>query len=162
VNATRIRGRHRLVSAAVALLLSTSLAGCGLSVPADPEGTLQSVTGGELRVGVSPDPGLVSRDDPPTGSIPDLVTGFADSLDAEVDWTIGSEETLVGMLERGDLDLVAGGMTDQTPWLDKAGVSRGYPGIDGAGDRTLVMLVPLGENAFLSALERYLDEEVGS
>nr|WP_091227299.1 hypothetical protein [Microbacterium sp. 3J1] len=143
-------------------MLSTSLAGCGLSVPADPEGTLQSVTGGELRVGVSPDPGLVSRDDPPTGSIPDLVTGFADSLDAEVDWTIGSEETLVGMLERGDLDLVAGGMTDQTPWLDKAGVSRGYPGIDGAGDRTLVMLVPLGENAFLSALERYLDEEVGS
>lgn len=145
-----------------ALLLATALAGCGLTIPADPEGTLQSVSGGELRVGVSPDPGLVSRDDPPTGSIPELVSGFASSIDADVEWTVASEETLVGMLERGDLDLVAGGMTDATPWIDKAGVTRGYPGVDGADGRSLVMLVPLGENAFLSALERYLDEEVGS
>lgn len=162
MNASRNRRRRRLSGFAAAVTLSATLAGCGLTIPSDPEGTLQTVSGGELRVGVSPDPGLVSRDDPPTGSIPDLVTGFSDSLDADVEWTIGSEETLVGMLERGDLDLVAGGITDQTPWLDKAGVSRGYTGIDGADGRILVMLVPLGENAFLSALERHLDEEVGS
>lgn len=162
MNARRSRGRSRPLGALVALLLATALSGCGLAIPTDPDGTLRSVSGGELRVGVSPDPGLVSRGDPPTGSIPDLVEGFADSVDADVEWTIGSEETLVGMLERGDLDLVAGGITDQTPWLDKAGVSRGYTNIDGADGRTLVMLVPLGENAFLSALERYLDEEVGS
>lgn len=39
-------------------------------------------------------------------------------------------------------------------------MTRGYPGIEGAGGRELVMLVPLGENAFLSALETYLDGEV--
>lgn len=162
MNASKSHGRRRLAGVAAAAALAVSLTGCGLSVPADPDGTLQHVSGGELRVGVSPDPGLVSREDPPTGSIPDLVSGFADSLDADVEWTIGSEETLVGMLERGDLDLVAGGITDKTPWLDKAGVSRGYTDIDGADGRTLVMLVPLGENAFLSTLERYLDDEVGS
>lgn len=154
---------RRAVSAAVALLLTAGLSGCGLTVPADPDGTLESVRGAELRVGLSADPGLVDTDrDTPTGSIPDLVTGFADSLDAEIDWTYGSEETLVGMLERGDLDLVAGGFTADTPWIDRAGVTRGYPEIDGAEGREIVMLVPLGENAFLSELERYLDEEVGS
>lgn len=162
VKTSTTRERRRVLGGFVPLLLTAMLAGCGLSVPADPDGTLHTVTGGELRVGVSPDPGLVSGDDPPTGSIPDLVTGFADTLDAEVEWTVGSEETLVGMLERGQLDLVAGGITDQTPWLDRAGVSRGYTGIQGADGRSLVMLVPLGENAFLSEVERYLDEEVGS
>ncbi|KRD51114.1 hypothetical protein ASE34_13770 [Microbacterium sp. Root280D1] len=132
-------------------------------MPADPDGTLASATGADLRVGVSADPGLVDTDrDTPTGSIADLVTGFADSIDADIDWTYGSEETLVGMLERGDLDLVAGGFTSDTPWIDKAGVTRGYPEIDGADGREIVMLVPLGENAFLSTLERHLDEAVGS
>nr|WP_236571328.1 hypothetical protein [Microbacterium hydrocarbonoxydans] len=152
----------RAVGAVTAIALLTAVSGCGLTVPTDPDGTLQSVSGGELRVGVSPDPGLVADDtEPPTGSVPELVTDFADSIDADVEWTVASEETLVMMLERGDLDLVAGGFTDQTPWVDRAGVSRGYPGIDGADGRSIVMLVPLGENAFLSTLERYLDEEVG-
>lgn len=144
-------------------MLAIGLSGCGLTIPADPDGTLSSVTGSELRIGATADPGLVDIDrDTPTGSLPDLVGGFADSIDAEIAWTDGSEETLVGMLESGDLDLVIGGFTANTPWIDKAGVTRGYPGIDGADGREIVMLVPLGENAFLSALERYLDEEVGS
>lgn len=152
------------VLTAVALVLG--LSGCGIVVPADPQGTLSRVTDGELRVGWSPDPGLLAEaegaDDAPTGSLADLIEGFADGIDAEIEWTQASEETLVGLLERGELDLVAGGMTDQTLWVDDAGVTRGYPGIDGADGRSIVLLVPLGENAFLSALERYLDKEVSS
>ncbi|MFJ5000027.1 hypothetical protein ACIP5T_17885 [Microbacterium sp. NPDC088619] len=154
---------RRAIASGAALLLAIGLSGCGLTIPADPDGTLESVTGSELRVGVSADPGLADTDrETPTGSLPDLASGFADSIDASIDWTQGSEETLVGMLERGDLDLVIGGFTADTPWVDKAGVTRGYPGIDGADGREIVMLVPLGENEFLSELERYLDEEVGS
>ena len=138
------------------------LAGCGLTIPADPDGTLDSVTGGELRVGVSPDGELVRVDGgTPSGSVVELVDDFARSIDAEPTWTVATEESLVRMLETGDLDLIAGGITADTPWVDKAGVSRGHSGIDGADGRELVMLVPLGENAFLSRLEGFLDEEVG-
>jgi hypothetical protein len=141
---------------------AASLTGCGLTVPTDPDGTLEEVAGGELRVGVTAEPGLVDTDTPtPSGAVPELVSGFAHSIDATPSWTVASEETLVGMLEHGDLDLVAGGFTDKTPWIDDAGITRGYAGIPGAGGRSIVMLVPLGENAFLSKLERYLDQEVG-
>lgn len=166
VNSSTILLR-RILAVTAASVAAIGLAGCGgLTIPADPDGTLRTVSGGELHVGVSPDPGLVEDLDPdggtPTGSLPDLVEGFADSIDAEIEWTEGSEETLVGMLERGDLDLIAGGFTSDTPWIDKAGITRGYPEIEGADGREIVLLVPLGENAFLSAMERYLDEEVGS
>jgi len=154
---------RRTGAAAAALVLVGLLAGCGLTIPSDPDGTLDSVRGGELRVGASLEPGLVEGDSGnPTGPLPDLVTAFGDRLDADTVWTVGSEETLVGMLETGDLDLVIGGFTDQTLWVEKAGTTRGYPGIDGADGRRIVMLVPMGENAFLSELERFLDEEVGS
>lgn len=113
-------------------------------------------------MGTSPDGDLVDVDGGDlSGPVVDLVDGFAARVHADTRWTVASEETLVTMLEAGDLDLVAGGITADTPWIDKAGVTRGYRGIDGADGREIVMLVPLGENAFLSALERFLDEEVG-
>lgn len=144
------------------LAMSAALTGCGISVPVDPDGTLQTVSGSELRVGVSPDDGLADiSGDTPSGPLIGLVDEFADSLGAEVDWTTGSEETLVVMLEEGELDLVLGGLTDQTPWVDRVGITRGYSGVEGAGDRALVMFVPLGENAFLTELEGFLDTEVG-
>lgn len=158
-----VRPSRSFVGGGIALMLAGMLSGCGITMPADPDGTLDSVRGGELRVGASPDPGLVEVTGPePAGPLPDLVEEFGETLDAETVWTVGSEETLVGMLEAGDLDLVIGGFTDETPWVDHAGTTRGYPGIDGADGRSLVMLVHPGENAFLSELERFLDEEVGS
>ncbi|MEJ6554748.1 hypothetical protein PQI51_06915 [Microbacterium esteraromaticum] len=153
---------RRLLTAVATATLAATLAGCGMSIPADPDGTLDRVSGGELRIGASPDPGLVDvESSTPTGPLPDLAEQFAATLDAEPEWTVGSEETLVGMLEAGDLDLVIGGFTEKTPWIDKAGITRGYSGIEGADGRKIVMLVPLGENAFLTDLERFLDKEVG-
>lgn len=84
------------IAALVSLLAVALLAGCGLTIPTDPDGTLDRISGGELRVGFSPDPGLVEGETEgaekgePTGSLPDLVTGFAEEIDAEVEWTEGS------------------------------------------------------------------------
>ena len=154
---------RRLLTAVATAMLAATLAGCGMSIPADPDGTLDRVSGGELRIGASPDPGLVDvESSTPSGPLPDLAEQFAATLDARPEWAVGSEETLVGMLEAGDLDLVIGGFTEKTPWIDKAGITRGYSGIEGADGRKVVMLVPLGENAFLTDLERFLDKEVGS
>ena len=143
---------------AAALLLS----GCGLRVPTDPDGTLDRVTGGTLRVGLSPH-GEFTRvtGTEVEGSEVTAVEEFAEAIDAEIDWTVGSEEALVRSLEAGELDLVIGGITDETPWSDKAGMTRPHDEFtDARGEKhRIVMLVPLGENAFLSALETDLFEE---
>ena len=141
------------------------LSGCGVTVPTDPDRTLDRVRGGELRVGISPHAPwtAVGPDGAPGGLEVDLVEGFAGTLDADVVWTTGGEEPLVGDLERGDLDLVVGGLTASTPWTSHGAPTVAYVTVtdrDGKPEGH-VMLAPMGENAFLVDLERYLlDQEV--
>ena len=156
-----MRARRVALASIVAATAVLVLSACGIRIPADPDGSLDRIVGGDLRAGAVLEPGLVdSIDGAPTGELVELIEAFAAEQDAAVTWTTGSEETLVGELETGGLDLVIGGMTTATPWVERAGVSRGYPGIEGAGDRELVVLVPLGENRLLSTLETFLDEEL--
>jgi len=60
-----------------------------------------------------------------------------------------------------DLDLVIAGLTDATPWLAGAGVTRPYDEFTDEDGTThkLVMLVPMGENAFLTELETFLTQQ---
>lgn len=140
--------------------MSALLAGCGVTVPADPDGTLDRVRGGELRAGASASGQLVTVDgDEVGGSLAELVEDFAETLDARVEWTVGSEEELVHGLESGDLDLAIGGMTDQTPWADHVAVTRAYASVP-AADAPVVMLLPMGENAWQAELETFLDREL--
>lgn len=116
--------------------------------------------GGELRAGASASGELVTVDgDEVAGPLAELVEDFAETLDARVEWTVGSEEELVHGLESGGLDLAIGGMTDQTPWADRVAVTRAYPSVPSA-DAPVVMLLPMGENAWMSELERFLDQEL--
>ena len=152
-------------AAAAALLAAVALAGCGVTVPTDPDGTLDRVRGGELRVGVSPhEPWTtLGPDGSAAGHEDDLVEDFADTLDAEVVWTPGGEEDLVADLERGELDLVVGGLTASSPWTSKAAVTVSYVTVTDPEGKPEghVMLAPTGENAFLVELERWLlDQEV--
>lgn len=149
--------------AVIAIGIAVLLGGCGVTIPSDPNGTLERVEDAVLRVGASPNGELViERDGTFAGKEVDLVAGFAHDLDADIEWTLGSEEALVRGIERGELDLVIGGITDQTPWIDRVGATRPYATVRGTDDHvlSLVMLVPAGENRFLSTLERYLDEAV--
>jgi ABC-type amino acid transport substrate-binding protein len=157
--ANRLRQSAAGAAAGIALV---ALSGCGIQIPADPSGTLDTVRGGELRVGVSPHEGLIevgTGADDVSGPEIEAIQAFADSVDANPVWTVGSEEALVRDLEQGDLDLVAGGLTDATPWVDQAGVTRPYTEVtdDDGSVLKIVMLVPLGENAFLTELETFLD-----
>jgi polar amino acid transport system substrate-binding protein len=141
------------------------LAGCGSLLPddfpTDPDGTLDRVReDGVVRVAASPRAGWVEvGDGPPTGREPELVTAFAESLGAEVEWTVTGEEDLVRLLEEGKIDLAVGGFTDKNAWVDKVGLTRPYVEVDVAGTTEAhVMIVPMGENAWMSRLERWLDE----
>jgi ABC-type amino acid transport substrate-binding protein len=153
---------RRLLAIVLLLMCAGALTGCGLSIPADPDGTLDRVSDGVLRAGASPSDGLVdvdARTDAVSGPLADLVEGFARSRGARVEWTVASEEELVDELVAGRVDLAVGGMTDATPWGDRVSVTRGFPGIPGSGGRPVVLLLPLGENALQASLEAYLDGE---
>lgn len=157
-------GARHLTWVAGMVVTALALAGCGIQIPADPSGTLDTVRGGILRVGVSLNDGFVETGEAgsgePEGPEVELIEAFAESLGAEPTWTVGAEEALVRQLERGQLDLVAGGLTDATPWIDMAGVTRPYTEVtdDDGSTLKIVMLTPMGENAFLTELETFLGE----
>ena len=161
--------RRRGVMAGLLLAVLMVLPGCGSSFPADPEGTLERVRGGTVRVGASMNgdwvrinasgSGGLSNNDV-QGTEAELVKDFAARLGAEIEWVAGTEQVLADELKHGGLDLVIGGLDDKTPWVTHAGTTRPYAeSRDGRGSlHKHVMLVPLGENAFLLELDKYLME----
>lgn len=96
------------------------------NIPRDPEGTLERVTGGTLRVGITEADPWVIIEDEPTGVEVRLVEGFAQTLSADVEWVEGTEAELIGALERRELDLVIGGFTSKSPWAQKAAITAHY------------------------------------
>jgi polar amino acid transport system substrate-binding protein len=135
------------------------LAGC-TSIPADPDGTLERVQGGVLRVGVTEnEPWVELSGSEPSGTEPTLIAEFAAQQGADVEWVAGSEATLAEALEAGELDVVIGGFLEDTPWMEFGAVTRPYVEAGTPqGTEKHVMLAPLGENAFLVELETFLDE----
>jgi ABC-type amino acid transport substrate-binding protein len=154
-----MRGRIVGLLRAIGISLLVLTVGCGVSFPADPDDTLARVTGAKLRVGVSPNPPWTELGETePTGSEIDLVKSFAQTLDAEVEWVVGGEETLITALEHGELHLVVGGLTAETPWTEQVAITKPYAETrDARGKRQkLVMAAPPGENAYLLTLEKFL------
>jgi polar amino acid transport system substrate-binding protein len=138
--------------------LVVALSGCSVSIPADPDGTLDRVRTGVLRVGISPNPPWTVTDANLSRTEVELVRGFADRLDADIEWTEGGEEMLVTSMERGELDLLIGGLTAKSPWVDKVALTAPYAQSTDDHGKTHdhVMAVPMGENAFLFELESFL------
>ena len=109
----------------VAVLAALLLTGCG--IPRDPEGTLDHVRGGTLRVGITEsEPWTRLEAGQPGGVEVELVRRFATELGARVEWVDGSEADLIAALEVRELDLVVGGLTADTPWQTKAAITRSY------------------------------------
>lgn len=93
----------------------------------------------------------------------DLVERYAEGIDARVEWTAGSEGSLVDKLDHGQVDMVIGGLTSDTQWKKKVGLTRSYrQTTDEFGKkRRHVMAVRQGENALLLDLDRFLQAEGG-
>ncbi len=148
--------RIRLASLMVACV---TLFGCDL--PRDPEGTLDRVRNGVLRVGVTPHGEWVESDAgrPPTGIEPALVEDFARQHGATIQWFRGSETQVLTALEEYELDLVVAGLTEETLWSDRVGLSQPY--VETRNGRHVMAVAP-GENAFLLQLDRFLQSREGS
>jgi polar amino acid transport system substrate-binding protein len=61
----------------------------------------------------------------------DILEDFAETIDARIEWTHGSEEELFGAMELRELDVVVGGLTSVSPWA--AQVTFTHPYITTAG-----------------------------
>jgi polar amino acid transport system substrate-binding protein len=143
----------------LAIALAAVVAGCG--IPVDPDGTLERASGGVLRVGMSEhEPWTALDGGERSGVEVRLIEEFAAEWDAELVWHDGGEEALIGELHRGELDVVVGGLTEKSPWISHAALTRPYvvvTGPDGSPEPH-VLAARMGENALLVALERFLLE----
>lgn len=155
-----------VLAAVIAGPLVALTAACGVTVPSDPEGTLDRVRGGVLRVGVAGSPPWTelprgARTVEPAGIEVDLVKRFGAELDADVEWVTGGEAEMIADLADGEVDLVVAGLKADTPWTQKVATTRPYLRLTDEHGRPAehVMAVPMGENAFLVTLERFLLEQ---
>jgi polar amino acid transport system substrate-binding protein len=104
------------------------LGSAGCQVPQDPDGTLDRVEGGTMRVGVTQaDPWVRLTGTEPSGGVEvELARRFARELGARVEWIDGSEEQLVGAMKEGSLDLVVAGLTNESRWQHDVALTRPY------------------------------------
>lgn len=144
-------------------LVAALLAGCSAALPRDPEGTLDRVTGGVIRIGVSSNPPhtAVTDDGTADGTEAEIMETYADSINAQIEWVPGAESTLMERLDLGEVDVVIGGLTSDTPWSSHAAITRPYAEAIGPDGKTtkLVIATRVGENALLTSLERFLIDE---
>jgi polar amino acid transport system substrate-binding protein len=105
-------------------LMALVPSGCG--IPRDPEGTLDRIRGGTMRVGVIESHPWATTNPSPAGVEVALMEDFAETVDAEVEWVPGSESDLVAALEVYALDVVIGGLTADSPWAEPVGLTSPY------------------------------------
>jgi polar amino acid transport system substrate-binding protein len=108
------------------LLAAIAVAGC--QYPRDPDGTLNRVEGGVMRVGVvETDPWvLLDGDEPEGGAEVVLARRFAGDLGARIEWVQGSEEELVDAAKEGQVDLILAGLTNKSRWKKDVAFTRPY------------------------------------
>jgi polar amino acid transport system substrate-binding protein len=125
---------------AIVLLAAVTATGC--QYPRDPDGTLNRVEGGVMRVGVSEgDPWVLLDGDRPTGGAEvELARRFARDLGARIEWVQGTEEELVEAAKEGQVDLILAGLTSKSRWKKDVAFTRPYV------ETRSVVGVPAGES----------------
>jgi hypothetical protein len=133
----------------MAFLVGSALAGCDL--PRDPEQTLETVRGRELRVGVLKFGENADKDRP-------VVERLASSLEAKLVYVEGDAHALFEDLKRGHLHVVIGGVPESTPFAKELGLSKPVGPLHGAHEEEgRVLAVRPGENAFLLRVNQAIE-----
>lgn len=110
----------------IVFVLSWLLGACGEEFPRDPEGTSERVRRSRvMRVGITEHaPWSVRHPDGARGPEAELVQRFAHSLEVRVDFRFGQQEALLAALAEFELDLVAGGLREDTRFSEHVGLTR--------------------------------------
>ncbi|MEX0720186.1 MAG: transporter substrate-binding domain-containing protein [Balneolaceae bacterium] len=121
--------------------------------PKDPRNSLENAKATGLKVGVALNQSFtIFEDSVLSGSEIDLIREFARRNNLDVNFTIASESELISKLEKYDLHIAAGGFSKKTIWSRKVGTTLAYDG-------SHVLLIPKGENALVTELERHFLKE---
>jgi len=116
----------RIFSFLIALVLVC--ASCS-DLPRDPKNTLRRIENEKkMRVGLVENPPWVIRagNGEPAGAEVELIKNLAAQTGAQAEWHWGNEQQQFEALERFELDLVAGGFHDKTPWSKQIGLTSPY------------------------------------
>lgn len=134
----------------VACLACVTTAGCGL--PKDPADTTAQVRDGVLKAGLIQGPDIEADRA--------IILKLAEWLDAEVEFQTGETHQLVEALERGEVQVIGGGLPAATPFKSHLGLSRPAGALSGSpqGEKRVLAVRP-GENGFLLALNRAVAAE---
>ncbi|HEY4670468.1 MAG TPA: transporter substrate-binding domain-containing protein [Gemmatimonadaceae bacterium] len=139
--------------AGILIVATGFVSACGL--PHDAEGTLPRVQNGVMRVGISADsPWVVQAGGSVSGYEAQIVTQLAAQLHSRIETHAGSESELLEKLHKQNLDIVIGGLTDDSPWKKSLALTRPYH--EDREGKKHVLALPPGENAWLLTVERYL------
>ena len=124
------------------VLLLMAVAATGCQYPRDPDGTLNRVDGGVMRVGVTEaDPWVLFEGDRPVGGAEvELARRFARNVGARIEWVQGSEAELVDAAKEGQVDLILGGLTNKSRWKKDVAFTRPYV------ETRAVVGIPAGES----------------
>jgi ABC-type amino acid transport substrate-binding protein len=144
----------------LALLATAIVVACNL--PRDPEGTLDRVRGGTMRVGAAVDTPWVTDSSGTVGGIEaHIVNELARQLNARVEWHRGPAAVLLDSLKERELDVVIAGLTSKSPYAKEVALTKPY-----YTDTTMLhgkrteephaVAVAPGENAWQVQVERLL------
>lgn len=93
----------------------------------------------------------------PTGLEPMLVSGWARSRGATVEWRPGALDPLSEALHARELDVLIAGLDEKTPYAPRLALTQPYLSAEVRGRSTKrVLAVQPGENALLLSLDRWL------
>jgi polar amino acid transport system substrate-binding protein len=152
---------RRSIRRCSALVVLAATAAC-TAIPRDVNGALASVRGGVLRVGVVEHPPWIIVDDGAvSGSEAQLIERWAAQLAARVEWRPGDIDQLVDALHRREIDVLAGGLGQKTPYAHRLALTQPYADVEDPHGKKqrLVLAVTPGESALLLELDRFLSSD---
>jgi polar amino acid transport system substrate-binding protein len=149
----------RTIRLAIALLVAASATTSCSAIPRDSSGARDRVRGGILRAGVvHHPPWTVVEDHTITGMEAHLLEGWASQLGARVEWRAGDLDALVEALHRREIDVLAAGLQQNTPYAAQLALTQPHTDAEDAVGKTqrFVLAVTPGESALLFDLDRFL------
>lgn len=156
----RLRTSFRVVSICV---LAVFALGWDCQIPQDPEKTLQRARDGLLRVGLAEaEPWAYMDERGQVGGVEvELLQQFASQINAEIQWVTGPQNDLLEKLHKFELDVVVGGLTKNTPWKQKVGLTQPFALVPDSTDPSKkighVIAVAPGENRLVKELDTFLE-----